>query len=383
VYLITGGLGGIGSTFARWMAQTASARLILTSRQPLPPRDQWDEWLTSHFAADPTSMRIALVRELEASGAEVIVLSGDVADASSLAADLRAVRDRWGDLHGIVHSAGIADDALLALYERDNVEKTVSAKVAGTEALIAAVGDVPLDFALFCSSINAAVGNAGSAAYTAGNAYLDLLVESSGVPAQWNALSVAWGAWRDVGMTTRERGVTAERKAHVAAGITPADGIEAFVRAKAAGANRCVVWPFDLVGVQRLRQQARRAGSAGGGVPVRASAREGVPITRPDSSQMAAPEGAIEQRLAEVWQDLLGISPIGVHDNFFELGGHSLMATRVIARIEQSHGVRLPLREIFNAPTIRQLAALVATAAGSTVPSSADNGAGEREEFEL
>ncbi len=382
VYLITGGLGGIGSTFAIWMAKTASARLVLTSRQPLPPRESWDEWLTSHAAADPTAMRISTVREIEAAGGEVMVITGDVSDGESLGADLSGVHERWGPLHGLIHAAGIADDSLLALYERDGVNKTLASKIEGTNALIAAVGDVPLDFALFCSSINAAVGSAGSAAYTSGNAYLDLLVDSVRVPARWHPLSIAWGAWRDVGMTTRERAVSTERKAQVAAGIAPADGVDAFVRAVSAGLVRCVVWPFDLEVVQRLRRRARSAPDRWT-APKATAVGTTVPNSRPKSSVIAEPAGEVEQRLVDIWEDLLGVSPIGVHDNFFEMGGHSLMATRVIARVEQSHGVRLPLRELFNAPTVRQLSVLVTAAMGAQTELIDTVASGEREEFEL
>jgi acyl-coenzyme A synthetase/AMP-(fatty) acid ligase len=68
-----------------------------------------------------------------------------------------------------------------------------------------------------------------------------------------------------------------------------------------------------------------------------------------------APRGEIEQTLAKVWQDLLRVPRIGRHDNFFELGGHSLLATRVIAHISYLLEVDLPLRAIFDDPTIQAL----------------------------
>jgi acyl carrier protein len=83
-----------------------------------------------------------------------------------------------------------------------------------------------------------------------------------------------------------------------------------------------------------------------------------------------------------VWEDLLGVHPIGAHDNFFELGGHSLLATRVLARVDDQFGIRLPLRSLFEAPTVRQLAELLA----AQIPDAVTVGAaptGDREEFEL
>jgi Phosphopantetheine attachment site len=63
-----------------------------------------------------------------------------------------------------------------------------------------------------------------------------------------------------------------------------------------------------------------------------------------------------EKCLAAIWTELIGVSRLGIDDDFFELGGHSLLATRVLARVSAALGVRLALRDIFAAPTIRSLA---------------------------
>jgi len=75
------------------------------------------------------------------------------------------------------------------------------------------------------------------------------------------------------------------------------------------------------------------------------------------SSHFAAPRSAIESSLAELWSDLLGIRPIGIHDDFFALGGHSLMATQLVSRARSTLGLEIPLRALFEHPTIAQLAA--------------------------
>jgi len=68
------------------------------------------------------------------------------------------------------------------------------------------------------------------------------------------------------------------------------------------------------------------------------------------------PSTEVEEALAGIWQELLGISPVGVHDSFFDLGGHSLMATQLLARIAARFGVELPLALLFEAPTISAFA---------------------------
>ncbi|HYG63599.1 MAG TPA: amino acid adenylation domain-containing protein, partial [Thermoanaerobaculia bacterium] len=70
----------------------------------------------------------------------------------------------------------------------------------------------------------------------------------------------------------------------------------------------------------------------------------------------AAPRDLVEEQLAAIWEELLGVPRVGIHDDFFELGGHSLLATRVVSRVREAFGVELPLRTLFAAPTVARLA---------------------------
>jgi acyl transferase domain-containing protein len=79
----------------------------------------------------------------------------------------------------------------------------------------------------------------------------------------------------------------------------------------------------------------------------------------PLATTYVAPSNQVEQQIIDAWQKLLGIAQIGVHDNFFELGGHSLMATQLISRLSDLFQVELPLRSLFEASTVADLAALV------------------------
>ncbi len=84
---------------------------------------------------------------------------------------------------------------------------------------------------------------------------------------------------------------------------------------------------------------------------------------RPDlESPFVAPRTPVEEELAEIWRGLLGLEGIGIRDNFFELGGHSLLLTLLAFRIQQAFHVQLPLRILFDAPTITDLSAAIAAA---------------------
>jgi len=87
--------------------------------------------------------------------------------------------------------------------------------------------------------------------------------------------------------------------------------------------------------------------------PVRAQAEH----SRPDlATPYVAPRTETESALAGIWEEVLGIGPVGIHDDFHELGGHSLLALQLLSRVRRTLGSDLPLRAIFDAPTVARLA---------------------------
>ncbi|UHC67134.1 phosphopantetheine-binding protein, partial [Bacillus sp. FCW2] len=75
-----------------------------------------------------------------------------------------------------------------------------------------------------------------------------------------------------------------------------------------------------------------------------------------ESSKYVPPSNKTEQAIVDVFEEILGVSPVGIEDSFFELGGHSLKATAAINAIEKKTGIRLPVKEIFSSPTPAMLA---------------------------
>ncbi len=103
--------------------------------------------------------------------------------------------------------------------------------------------------------------------------------------------------------------------------------------------------------------------------------RRALPSPDHDRPELAAtyqaPRTPIERRLAEIWEGLLGLGRVGVHDNFFnDLGGHSLLATQLVSRIRDAFQIDLPLRQIFDAPTVALLAAAIADRSKQAVPAA-------------
>jgi hypothetical protein len=100
--------------------------------------------------------------------------------------------------------------------------------------------------------------------------------------------------------------------------------------------------------------------------------------SRPDGPAYAAPRSELEQRLADIWQEVLNLPRVGVEDNFFDLGGHSLLLARLHAALPAIAPRQIPLVELFKYPTIRALAAALADTPASAPAAQSGTRANQR-----
>jgi iturin family lipopeptide synthetase A len=352
VYVITGGLGGIGLTLARHLAEAVQCKLVLTGRSAFPGPGAWPQYLDSH---DRLADKIRWLRELEALGAEVLVFSVDVTDLEGMGRVVERTRQRFGEINGVIHAAGLPGGGVIQLKTRRAADSVLLPKVEGALVLDRVLRDTKLDFFVLCSSINAVLPILGQVDYCAANAFLDAFAHYKNSVDGGCTVSVNWDAWQQVGMAAEAaQGSGAENP--LKDGIMPTEGIEAFSRilAKAAGLPQVVVSTRDLsarIGALRVAAAALLAGESEG------PERHVTGHARPDiGSKYVAPTTAAEQRLAAVWQRLLGIERVGIDDDFFELGGDSLKALAIANVIHKETRSKISLAEFFKNPTIKRLA---------------------------
>ena len=384
VYLITGGLGGIGLTLAQQMAARASARVALITRAAFPERGAWDTLVASEGTDPRTTDTIRQLLEIERSGGEVLVVQASIANVEAMRAAVKRIEQQWGGINAIIHAAALAGEGLLASATPADTDDAIAAKVVGLDVLVTLLGDHTLDFVALFSSISALDGAAGASAYSAACAYQDAFAESAEIPKGWPVFSTAWSVWRDVGMATREKERTVfreERAAAIASGILPLEGAEGFLRALGSGLPLLMISPLDIE--HGLSARARLRSQRTAGVPSQTTTVSTAGAPSSTATLTSGGMEGVEQQLALVWADLLGTDVIAADDNFFELGGHSLLATRVLARVDRDFGVRLPLRAIFDAPTVEQFASLIVAQMRSAGTLAESAPTGDREEFEL
>ncbi len=200
VVLVTGGLGGIGLSVAEALYRERGARVALLARRGLPPSDTWDEVLGRLGADHPTAVRIRGVRSLVEMGAEVVVVEGDVTDPESLNAAVSRVRGEFGQLNGVVHAAGVIDDALLVTKSPMQMEDVLAPKVYGTLVLETATASDHLDLFVVFSSTSTVTAPIGQVDYVAANSFLNAFAESRRARGDRHVRAVNWGVWNEVGM---------------------------------------------------------------------------------------------------------------------------------------------------------------------------------------
>src|SRR3984957_8251881 len=198
-YLITGGLGGIGLTLAESIARSASARLVLLGRSEFPQRESWNEWLDNHDHDNATSQRIRKIRAIEQASAEILVVTGDVCDPMAMQRVADQIHARFGPIAGIIHAAGVLDDAPLLQKNRASAGRVLAPKVRGTLVLESVFEQDSIDFFVLMSSVSSHSTPAGQLDYSAANAFQDSFARSK-APNGTRYISIQWPRWNDVGM---------------------------------------------------------------------------------------------------------------------------------------------------------------------------------------
>jgi acyl transferase domain-containing protein/thioesterase domain-containing protein len=363
VYLVTGGLGYIGLTLSKYLAKVVQAKLILLGRSEFPEKKEWKRWIEAHDINDQVSQKIIKIQELEKMGAEVVVFNADVANLEQMQGVIREIYARFGSLHGVIHAAGIVGEkSFRAIKDTDSDTCTTQfrPKIDGLIVLESVLRGRTLDFCLLTSSLSSVLGGLGFGAYSAANLFMDAFAQkycrNSSLP--W--ISVNWDGWQ-------HRAETEERSAHrlsvAELAMTPEEGTEVFRYILSMKAlpqvvvstgnlqTRIAQW---LTFEPTQNKEVSKEGEAG--------SKQTRPVI---SSTYVAPRNRIEQEVAEIWQETLGIEQVGICDDYFELGGDSLMAIRLLSRIVETFKIEMPLESLLEARTIEQFVEKLTKAKGS------------------
>ncbi len=357
VYLITGGLGGIGLELATCLAQKARVKLIFLGRSFFPQRAEWEQWLATH--EDDIADKIRQLLALEQLHAELLVVRADVTNQQQMQVVIAQAQEYMGKINGVIHAAGIAGGGIIQLRTPAEAAKVLSPKVRGTQVLASVLHENELDFFILCSSISSLLGEPGMVDYCAANAFLDAFAHYNTSSNGSATMAINWDRWQQTGMAR----TTMPQKALLAqedqGGITPEEGRDIFSHILESKQAQIIVSARHFLLPQNDAKWMHPANHAE--VVEEAQVTTNVFARSQLTTTYIAPHTAIEQRVADIWQGALGIEPIGMQDNFFELGGHSVIALQVITRLQKAFTIDLGLTALFEHPTIARLAAMITT----------------------
>jgi acyl transferase domain-containing protein len=347
VYLITGGLGEIGSTIARWLHRECGARLALLTRDALPAREAWDDWLAGHPDDDETALRIVRLRALEADGAAPFLVNADVADEGALRAAVEKVEAQFGRLDGVVHAAGLPSEQWDRAITAASVEQCgwhFVSKAHGQIALEKVLADHPVDFCLMLSSLAGVLGGLRLLGYGAANHFMDAAAERANRGLERTVwISAAWDVWQH--HQDEKRAISAIGRSMDDKAIQPEEGLEVIRRLltlRDVSHVAVSTWDIDY----RLDQWVR-------------DERVSRPTAGAASSPQAESAGDLDDQVARLVRDLLGEADMPLDGDIFEYGGDSLLIVRLLSDIRTHLSVEVPLADVLGEPTPRALAALV------------------------
>lgn len=345
-YLITGGLGALGLEVAEWLVGQGAGRILLMGRSA------------------PSEEAETRIRKIRSTGVEVEVIQRDASRPGALSS-LSSANGR--PLRGIVHAAGIVDDAVLSRVDAEQLARAAVPKADAALNLLSAVDPSGLDFLVFFSSGSAVLGSPGQAAYATANAFLDGLAQRlirDGV----RVVSVDWGAW-EVGMAqSLDARTLREWKERGVGRLTVAEGLTMLERSLAAGRAQVAALPMDwsrFLGalppgadapfLEELSDPGPHS-SAG----AHSSPPQG-PSLRSELESLSPRERAtrMSRILRQEIATVLGISDpaeVDAQAGLMEQGMDSLMTVDLATRVGRIVGVTLPSTFAFEHPTLAALA---------------------------
>ncbi|HEY0607588.1 MAG TPA: SDR family oxidoreductase, partial [Herpetosiphonaceae bacterium] len=408
MYVLSGGLGGIGSLIAAHLGQRYGARLLILGRTPLPEGDAQTELAQTW-------------RMVQQSGGDVIYADLDICDAEQLRAAVAQAQQRWQcPIDGVLHLAGVYHDQLLSEATRDSFDALLRPKLLGAWNLHQLVNDRPGSLFVSFSSVHSFFGGFNVGAYAAANSFLDAFAHYQRESGALNSYSFAWSIWEKLGIS-RELEVQDQLEARGYATLSPQQGLYSLL------AGLRLSQPYLAVGLDRTRQPIAQAlvtaphraqvlrgyFTSGDTAPIeqlqhltvqdrfgtRSSCDfvqlKALPKTAegtidrlalaeldgthaPRKASYVAPQTEFERTIAAIWQSALRIDKVGIHDNFFDLGGQSLLMTQVQGKLRAALNRDISMVDMFKYPTISALAKYLSREQAAPVVATAPAASADR-----
>lgn len=378
IYLLSGGLGGIGREIAKYLLQNYQAKLLLVGRSPL-------------------TEKMEVYRQLEQLEGEIIYEAVDICNLEQLQQVVTKALSQWkGELDGVIHLAGVYRESLVLDSSLQDIAKVLRAKVLGTWVLHQLLHDKPNARFVHFSSLASFFGGMAIAAYSAANCFIESFAHYQRREGKLASYCFAWSTWLEIGISQgnkmqdvlRAKGYAAisleQGLSSLLAGLhydrgqllVGLDGskrnIQPYLETKANNLQKLTVYFTPTKGNGSwILPEFKVRDRFGVETKCEFEQLKLMPLTElgeidreqllqknhgKTAREYIAPRNEVERQLASIWQEVLEISRVGIEDNFFELGGNSIAATILVNRLQEKLSPMLHPVALFDAPTIAKLA---------------------------
>lgn len=358
VYIITGGMGGMGLAFTRYLIG-----LEPTIRIKLLNRSYSDQELNAGNVPmdEMLSQKLKTIEELRNRNASIEIIKADVTKYGQLEKTLETIRETEGSIDGIIHTAGVAADGFIMNKDWDGFMKTLDPKIVGAWNLLQLVKEDKLDFFVMCSSLASVYGSPGQIDYVTANAFLDSFAHQLRLQGI-KALTINWTGWKESGMAINHQVDEAKSLFQF---MKDDEGAVSMAFAVKTGLPRVLIGKLNygayamqremLEGKIKLPDDWEEKMKGMGIVSQIEVNLSDIVITGKSMEQLTQ----VEKDLILCWARVLGVREIDMHDKFFEAGGNSLLAANFQKEIEKKYPGCLSISDIFSCSTVEKIAEFI------------------------
>ena len=342
VYFFPGGLESIEVALAEYLTKTFQPKLIFIEDVNFPEQDNFSQWLETHPKDDEISLKIQQFLALEKLGAETLFLRADTTNYEQMHKAITSANVE--QINGVIYSTGIKRNKLFASIpeitevEFENLLESQSSKILVLEQVLQ---DFNIDFCIILSSLSSILGGFGLGLYSAANQFIDTFSNQHN---QNNSLPWYVINWDKFQPNASQEETAPDKLFRSELAIIPIEAVEVFKRVfSLREVAQIIISTVDINARKNHTISLVHSVDSTSTNQLDSSSR----YSRPTLSNFyVAPTNELEKQITEVWQQVLGITEIGIYDNFYELGGDSLIATQLVSRLRAKFPLDLSLRDL-------------------------------------
>ncbi len=354
VYIITGGLGGVGLVIAKQLAEmNGNVKIALLNRSKAPQE--------VHSEKDERTLAsLEQIYGITGDKSSLEVISVDISNVENVTSEISSLREKYGKINGVIHCAGVAGKGFLLRKTWDEFENVLRSKVYGTWIIDKVTENDDLDFFIMCSSISSIFSSSGQSDYSAANSYIDSFAELRNKRNK-NTLAINWTGWKETGMAVDYK---VDQGESLFKFIDNARGQEAFEYALGCTQPRIIIGELNYEMIQKSRTFLDDLIKFSNSIENKLRQYQNLHNDEDEQvevkiSVIGKSNGDItptEYQVAKAVAKTLKFEEVNIYDKFFEMGGDSLLAASFKKELDKLFPNVVDITDVFTYVSVYEMA---------------------------